>query len=401
MNTPYPEHELLLLCARTQLSSAQALRLTMLVRAGVDWERVHQTAVRHHILLLVYHHLKSHCIDDVPPEALARLRTRIEMLSRHNLHLTAELIRFVRLFESEQIGVIPIKGPLLAVSTYNSLLMRQFDDLDVLVQKVDVPRARALIQAQGYHLYREEAHEQRYFEPDYHDMYINRETSIVLELHWGLVNGYFSSLSNADLFWNGGQPAKLGGQTVTAPSNEDMLLYLCWHGYKHHWSRLSWICDIAEMVNNSPDLNWAYIERQAQQKRGRLVLWLGLRLAHDVLEAMLPAAILEKIQREFLLTKPAALIQAHLFQDAPTDTNDVADYLDRYTFHLTLREGRFDRLRYVLHIIYRRLQPTAKDYEALRLPKSLAFLYPIVRPFRLLRDYGRQLLGQSAPPPAP
>src|SRR3712207_8653927 len=37
------------------------------------------------------------------------------------------------------------------------------------------------------------------------------------------------------------------------------LLILCVHGTKHIWGRLSWICDVAELLRTQPDMDWEYV----------------------------------------------------------------------------------------------------------------------------------------------
>jgi hypothetical protein len=56
----------------------------------------------------------------------------------------------------------------------------------------------------------------------------------------------------------------------------------------------------------------------------------------------------------------------------------------RILFQLRMRERWADRLR---HLRYITVTPTVRDFEAFRFPKHLSFLYQLIRPFRLVRDY--------------
>ena len=73
-------------------------------------------------------------------------------LAIHALYLTAELLRILRLLDAHAIRAVPLKGPALAQSLYGDLALREFCDLDVLVQETDLRKARGLLEAQGYHL---------------------------------------------------------------------------------------------------------------------------------------------------------------------------------------------------------------------------------------------------------
>jgi hypothetical protein len=59
-------------------------------------------------------------------------------------------------------------------------------------------------------------------------------------------------------------------------------------------------------------------------------------------------------------------------------------------FHLRARERLADRARYALAMA----APTVKDWNALRLPDRLAWLYYLVRPARLILDHGPRLRGR-------
>jgi hypothetical protein len=56
----------------------------------------------------------------------------------------------VHLLESYEIPAIAYKGPTLAVSAYGNLSLRQFGDLDILVQDRAYERARQLLIKQGF-----------------------------------------------------------------------------------------------------------------------------------------------------------------------------------------------------------------------------------------------------------
>jgi hypothetical protein len=51
---------------------------------------------------------------------------------------------------------------------------------------------------------------------------------------------------------------------------------------------------------------------------------------------------------------------------------------------LRLRERRSDRATMVMRLLW---TPTVEDWQWVRLPETLAFAYPAVRPFRLAKKY--------------
>ena len=108
------------------------------------------------------------------------------------------------------------------------------------------------------------------------------------------------------------------------------------------------------------------------------MLLLALFLAHHLLGADLPEDVLQRVQRTKILPVLANKVCQRLFE-RPTE---VPGLFELTRFRLRSRERFRDRVNYCLK---RALTPTHQDLEKLTLPTSLEFLYPLVRPFRLIR----------------
>ena len=65
-----------------------------------------------------------------------------------------------------------------------------------------------------------------------------------------------------------------------------------------------------------------------------------------------------------------------------------AGVLPRAMFRIQLRDGVGHGLRHALRLA---LSPTESDRQTVRLPRWLSPLYVLVRPWRLLREYGSGL----------
>jgi hypothetical protein len=48
--------------------------------------------------------------------------------------------------------------------------------------------------------------------------------------------------------WERLEPIDLVGTAVLGLPLEDVLLFLCLHGFKHGWERVGWICDVTELL---------------------------------------------------------------------------------------------------------------------------------------------------------
>src|SRR5207245_416710 len=138
------EAELLLCASRASMDSGRAERIRALVRQSIDWGYVLGIGRRHGVLPLLYWHLSKIWPDAVPKAILKQLRDQFQQNTLHNLFLTGELLKLLNLFQTHGIRAITYKGPTLAMGAYGNLALRQFNDLDLLVRKNDIPKAREL-----------------------------------------------------------------------------------------------------------------------------------------------------------------------------------------------------------------------------------------------------------------
>src|SRR5215203_3567152 len=144
------EHELLLCCARTTATPHVAARLRELAGRDLDWEYLFLIARRHAVVPLLYLQLERHAADLVPPDRLRNFKKHFQENSARNAVLTAELCRLIGLLADAGIDAIPYKGPVLGIFAYGNVNLRRFVDLDVIVNKPDVLKARDVLLAEGY-----------------------------------------------------------------------------------------------------------------------------------------------------------------------------------------------------------------------------------------------------------
>lgn len=373
-----PEHRLLLLCARTRVGAEVAGSIKGLAAGDLDWDYLYRLARRHAVLPLLYWQLNATAAREAPPAPLGRLRDNFREHTARNLYLTGELERVVSLFEAEGVPVIPYKGPALAAFAYRNLALRRYVDLDILVRKEDLPRAKGLLAARGFGpQLRLTPAQERVLLRSQHNLPFTREGGrLVVELHWELTARRYASPQD-DSVWSRLVNVKLGGREVKGLGAEDLLLSLCVHGTKHLWERLAWICDVAELVNSHPRLDWPTVCGRARAAGTERMLLLGLHLARRLLDAPLPEEIERRAAAEPSVGRLTERVAARLF-DGPE--HRPAGLLTNISFNLLARRGLADRVRYFSFIF----TPTDGDLAVLALPQNLSFCYYLLRPFRLL-----------------
>lgn len=378
-----PEVQLLLCCARTQLDSAQAEQIKGLLRQELDWPDLIRTAQRHGLMPLLYHTLSRTYPHLVPPPVLNQLAARFQDNAGRNIALTKELLRLLKLLESHGIPAIPYKGPALAATVYGDISLRPFSDLDILVRKRDVLKAKALLQGEGYHPQPELNQRQEAVLLRVKNAYqLKRgDSKITLELHWDITPRYFSFQPDLDAIWKRLEPIPFMGTTVQALPAETLLLILCVHGTKHCWERLEWLCGVAELVRLHPTLNWQRLTTLARTYKSERHLLLGLLLAYQLLGTRLPEEIWARIQADATAGTLARQV-INQFYDAP---NHRPDIFKRVRFQLAATGHLLDRIRYCLDFA---VSPNPRDWMVISLPSSLTFLYYPIRLLRLIGKYG-------------
>lgn len=379
-----PEDELLLCCARTSTDAEQAERLRKLARGDLDIGYLLETARTHSIVPLLYWHLRAVCPDALPASVLTGLRDHFASNARRNAGLTAELLRVLGLLDSAGITAVPFKGPLLALTVYGNLALRQFADLDILVRPDDVRAATEILVSSGYHprVSLSAAQEAIHLRSGCHSEFdrLDIRPVVEVEVHWRLASGYFGfSLGLADVLPRL-RREPFGRLSVAVLAPDDLLLVLCVHGATHRWDRLQWICDVSELLHRRPDIDWDRLRAAAAASGSAGAVWLGLRLASDLLGAPLRGEVARRVRSDAIAGALAGEVTRRLFH-AP---RRPAGLVDGLRFQLRLRERRRDRLRYVIRYA---LEPKVSDLKVVRLPRFLTGLYYVVRLLRVARKY--------------
>jgi len=358
--------ELLLCCARTSAGD-------------VDWEYLFQIARRHSIIPLVYVQLQQHAPDFVPPPILTKFKKHYIENSARNTLLTAELCRLISLFAAAGIDAIPYKGPILALFAYGDVALRRFVDLDVIVKKSDVLKAREILLTSGYTPSKSlSLSQQNMLLRTQHNMQFSRDNHrLIVELHWEIAPHLFASTVSGERLWQDLVTLDLNGTQVKTFSAEDLLFSLCVHGSRHLWERLGWICDVAELITRRP-LDWnALLERAASADAERMFL-LGVHLAERLLDAPVPAEVKKRCDSDPRLASLADNIIAHLFNGpahVPATSREI------FKYNIGVRKTLSARARYLLYMF----RPTDSDLGSRSLPSSLSFAYYLTRPIRLFR----------------
>jgi hypothetical protein len=372
-----PEQRLLLCCCRLATDSAASAEIHALLDGGIDWDKLIELAVIHHVAPLVHRTIDRVASDRVPAAVAYAFRINYQGWQERTRDLWDELRRVLDGLADGGIQAIPFKGPVLAHAIYQDMALRPFGDLDFLLRRDDIDRALSLLETMRYDrpdsLSPKQDQRLRLYSGQYR--LPRDDAEIWIEPHWALSQFNFAIDLDDTGLWERATVIDIDGYSARCFAPRDELLVLCVHGYREQWRRLKWICDIAEILRADPEIDWHALMSEARAVGCLRILMLGVILAHDLLGAPVPDRVLS--QRTMGLDKLIASVLVVLFEERA-----VAPAVWRPNgFYFGGRERVRDKVRYGMRTIF---LPRPAIIEAFRLPDYLFWLY---YPVRWINDY--------------
>ncbi len=315
----------------------------------------------------------------VPSSILTQLQDNYEKNTKKNLWLSFQLWQIVQAFSKEDITVLVFKGPVLSAQAYDDISLRFFNDLDLLVHKKAYYKAKGVLNKLGYILNPDQTNSQEKLMLRFSisNTFIHPEHNVQVELHWDLFSNYYYFPVPLKQFWQDVQDVSVNRFKFPSFSNEKLLLFLCFHGSKHYWSRLEWVCSIHNFIENNK-IEWEQLERSVKKYNSKKLLYLGLLLAHELFETTLP----ERIKKAIGAVKSAAdKVSASWRNRSFAEKRPALSSWDYFYFNWKLRDGWIHKSRYIISWMF---LPTILDREFIKLPFRLSFLYFFVHPIRIL-----------------
>jgi hypothetical protein len=344
-----------------------------------NWSAFLDLAQRHRLIPLC-HAVLTRCGAELPSATKLALESLHNQQTLLNLGRAVELLQVLDTFSEAKIEVMPFKGVALAALLYGDFTLRAAGDLDLMIHEEDLRQAAEIIRARGYTLATPIRPDGRPVAENYDEYHFERQSDgMILELRWRLdfVHPRYGQDIGLDWIAQRKQFVPLAGAQVPAPDAEATLILLCMHASKHRWSRMNWVCDVAQLLRATPSLDWAKVQRDAATLGLRKSVALGLLLAHRVADVAIPPQVVREFDSFPSVKRLADSFEYGIFYTPGQVPQGIIPY------HIRLLDRR-DLLRLVfsMHV----LKPTQRDQELFPLPPSLRWMHAIIRPFRLLLD---------------
>jgi hypothetical protein len=370
------EWALLLECAKPR---PDPLRLAERLRAPLDWSSLLAFAEDHGVLGPTAARLANYDESVLSAENRERLRAWRRAHTLFTMNLCAEMFRLFDSFAAAGVEALVIKGPVLSARCYGDPGFRQYGDLDLVVRDRDILRSTELMMNLGYEPSVPVAAIRAKKIPGEY-VFRQSRTKLLVEFHTELTFRYHPRPLPVEKLFSRQVRVSIDAHEIPALSPEDELLLICIHGAKHLWEKLGYIADVAAFVSEQ-ELDWERVMSAAEEVGGERMLYVGLRLAGNVLGAALPESAAALSRSEAAVGRLASQITRWL----PAAGSAPLGIFERAMFRMRMRGGIFSGPAYLFRLSF---SPTEEDWVEGAENKRHWFLDALGRPFRLARKYG-------------
>lgn len=312
-----------LLCQLMQATPCQEEQLIRQSESILDWNDFLVQLRWHRIASLIWPKIQkiSHCIPEFVYMQIQQEHQKTALLS---LKHAAALQQIAKLFEANDIRYLCLKGPALSQYLYGNYSTRFSRDLDIIVADFQLEHAINCLNKIGFvRISNTQLNSpvQRFAEQFLcKDISLrHKQLNVTLELHWRWeINPYLLQLP-FDYAWENREYVEIADTRIATLNSQANLLYLCAHGAKSYWARLSWLADIDQILTHKR-LNWEEMDTFAKSIKAERLLIYGMQLSNQLVATPIP------------LTLKTTLI-SKLLVKIGRKANEQAAYPGRFLYH--------------------------------------------------------------------
>jgi hypothetical protein len=271
---------------------------------GVDaaWSGLVERAVRHRLGPLVYATLRAASEAGAvrPPDALlGRLRAIYDRHALRAARRIAKLAEIGAVLERAGIPFIVLKGAALGPALFGDPALRTMGDVDLLVRRDQQEAAGRVLQAQGYVADVSWGSEAWYRTLHHHSAPLSSPDGfLIVELHYTIAEQGDVRVPVEEL-WVRSRRQVIGDVPFSVLAAEDLLLHLCLHLAGNNRvadGLLRDLRDVAQLIRHeSTALDWGAVVERARAWRMAGYAYWTLWLAHEMVGADAPPAVLDRL----------------------------------------------------------------------------------------------------------
>lgn len=338
----------------------------------IDWQRLLFEA-RHHQLMPMLAHRVLEAGIRVSADVRNALRQEFQSNLLRNFGFFEEIKRILTAWQESGVEAIPYKGPVMAEQLWGSFALRECSDLDFFVRRCDAKRAGEILRKLGYEYVDplEDHLRPAFLKNASEEQFRHSASSILLELQWAPAPRTMAVSYDAEHLWRNRISMSAAGQDFIWPSPEDLFGMLAIHGWKHNWSKLIWVADLAVLMGRH-DIDWTQLSESAVRNGWRKIFLLAVEMVRRIYGTAVPGSPVETDHDLRLLA-----------EDLETNLHAAKtySYLDWHRHMLRARDSRFGRVKQLAAFVF---TPGLAEYGSIKLPVWGASGYRALRLKRIV-----------------
>ncbi|MGG4489203.1 nucleotidyltransferase family protein [Metabacillus idriensis] len=194
----------------------------------------------------VYHLLKQHDrLIETPAFFREYLKKATDQILLQNFFIKVQMEKILKLFETQMINTIPLKGVYFADKYFGHIAARSTSDIDLLIHQKDIHTVDGLLRNSGF-IYEDEGPKD-HFHCSYRLDLPGSSIPLRVEIHWNLLKENTSDLDIME-FWNDAVPIK-AYQHIKELSHQHAFYMIVLHAWRHNLDSLRHFIDVIQIVN--------------------------------------------------------------------------------------------------------------------------------------------------------
>lgn len=211
-----------------------------------DYSSILEDIEYFHLSATVYSLLKQQGrMEQTPIYFQSQLQKEYQTTLYNNLYIKNQLKLVLDTFEANGISAIPLKGILFAETYFGHFSARRTTDIDILIRKEDMEKAKMCIQKLEYNV--EGDWPSYHFHRTFSKMMPHSPVPLTIELHRDILRENSSSLE-IEQFWKHSAPLE-GYKHIKQLSEVHTFYMICLHGWKHGMDSLKYFIDIIQTIH--------------------------------------------------------------------------------------------------------------------------------------------------------
>lgn len=378
------EIALIILTCRVYFKTAEEDHIQEYIRKNeINWDLFLLSCSLHGIRPIVY---KTIINTSIPSEIKVKIKSGLVFLAAKSWNFALETERIVKLLNSYKIKALPYKGVAFSKQFFGDLISRESSDIDLTIEKKDLLSVIKIMEDDGYltdnAAYNYLGH--RYTE-EYKDLCFNKFKNKIrlfhIEFHWSVAERYFSMDKKVtDLFNDPGNNLVLFRKPIISlNANKHFVAVLINHIWRDIFKDIKALIDLGKCLQDDySSFDWDDIQTHIENlnlKNGFSISVIVVKELFGIRNtACVPSKVEQKVINRFIAQSLRVYPTGHFNLRSKTF----------FLSQLLLRENMHDKLHFSLAFLRHCFYPTEIDFQYIKLPRYLFFVYPLLKPVRFL-----------------